>query len=282
MQYTLPVMSSRRLESGAVECGMASFIVLNSDGWILTAAHVIRDLITFQEHIKEKREYDDRVKALTSNTKLSASQRRKQIKRLVKNNSWIVNHSLLWGAPGSRVREFHADGPADIAIGKLEPFEQSDFPVCATFKDPSQAMPTGTSLCRLGFPFYQINADFDEGAGVFRMDGSLFPVPFFPNEGIHTRLSVRVHPQSGRKVTFVETSSPGLKGQSGGPILDRDGAVWALQSHTMHLPLGFSPQIKEKGKVLTEHQFMHVGYGTHVQEIINLLEQHKVAYTLSK
>ena len=39
-----------------------------------------------------------------------------------------------------------------------------------------------------------------------------------------------------------------------------------FQSRTMHLPLGFAPVIKEGGKEIKEHQFLHVGIGAHVIE----------------
>lgn len=38
---------------------------------------------------------------------------------------------------------------------------------------------------------------------------------------------------------FIETSTPRLRGQSGGPIFDVNGAIWAIQSQTHHLKLGF-------------------------------------------
>ena len=53
---------------------------------------------------------------------------------------------------------------------------------------------------------------------------------------------------SQRKVHYLETSSAGLLGQSGGPIFDIDGTVWAMQSRTTHLPLGFAPKVNTKAK----------------------------------
>jgi hypothetical protein len=42
---------------------------------------------------------------------------------------------------------------------------------------------------------------------------------------------------------WIETSSPGLKGQSGGPLLDERGTIWGVQSNTFSYNLGFSPQV---------------------------------------
>jgi hypothetical protein len=55
---------------------------------------------------------------------------------------------------------------------------------------------------------------------------NLFPIPFFPVEGIYTRniLSEKTQDQS-IYIMFLETSSLGLKGQSGGPICDMEGNI---------------------------------------------------------
>ena len=84
-----------------------------------------------------------------------------------------------------------------------------------------------------------------------------------------------------RQAKFIETSTPGLRGQSGGPIFDRHGHVWAMQSKTQSLPLGFAPEVIEGTRKTVEHQFMHVGWGAHVEGIINLFQQHGVAFAMS-
>jgi hypothetical protein len=73
----------------------------------------------------------------------------------------------------------------------------------------------------------------------------------------------------GRQVAFVETSSPGLKGQSGGPIFDVNATLWALQSRTVPFPLDIAPAVKENGKEFKEYQFIQVGLGAHASHIIN-------------
>ncbi len=77
---------------------------------------------------------------------------------------------------------------------------------------------------------------------------------------------------------FVETSSPGLRGQSGGPIFDVNGHICALQSRTVHHQLGFSPVVKVGHREVNEHQFLNVGIGTHVEEITAFLDKHKISY----
>jgi hypothetical protein len=80
---------------------------------------------------------------------------------------------------------------------------------------------------------------------------------------------------------YVETSSPGLRGQSGGPIFDAHGSIWAIQSQTVHLQLGFSPQVKQGGTQHTEHQFLNVGWGVHAETVLGLLNQLGIEHNVS-
>ncbi len=79
----------------------------------------------------------------------------------------------------------------------------------------------------------------------------------------------------------METSTPGLKGQSGGPIFDKDGNIWAVQSATNSLPLDFSPKVKHNGREVTENQFLNVGIGTHVETVCKTLDHLSISYEKS-
>lgn len=114
------------------------------------------------------------------------------------------------------------------------------------------------------------------------MTPGTLPIPLFPMEGIYTREVVAGKSKDGKyDIKFIETSSPGLRGQSGGPIFDTEGSIWALQSHTSHLPLGFSPKINKNGKEVEENQFLNVGRGVHIELIVNFLRENVIKHTLS-
>jgi hypothetical protein len=96
---------------------------------------------------------------------------------------------------------------------------------------------------------------YDEATNSFETPPDQAVLAFFPIDGIFTRI-INVLPPSPAPnfpLKYIETSSPGLRGQSGGPTFDTEGAVWAIQSQTRHLPLGFSPEIKVAGKLEQEH-----------------------------
>ena len=103
---------------------------------------------------------------------------------------------------------------------------------------------------------------------------------FFPNEGILTRQLI-VDANAPIFMGFLETSSPGLLGQSGGPVFDTQGTVWAIQGHTSPLPLGFSPPVPGGKAGEKEHQFLNVGRGVHPATIVGLLNQANIKHTLS-
>ena len=80
---------------------------------------------------------------------------------------------------------------------------------------------------------------------------------------------------------FIETSSPGLKGQSGGPIMDTDGVIWGIQSQTASYELGFPPKMTlQTGKEIEIYQFMNVGMGVHPLSIHEFLTHEGIKYEL--
>ena len=121
----------------------------------------------------------------------------------------------------------------------------------------------GELLCRVGYPFVEgIHLDWTEVDG-FKFS-NLFPMPVFVNEALVSRF-LQI-PQG----LLIETSSPGLKGQSGGPLLDVDGNVCGLQVSTAHYPLDF----EGKGR----NQVLNVGRAVHVNAICSALDDHAVTY----
>jgi hypothetical protein len=276
--FTHPVIVSKRFSTGQVECGCATFIILNADGWILTAAHVIADLVAKQAHDRERAEHEAAISAIESQTQLTGKQKKRQIAGLRRDaKKWITNVSYWWGADGLRAEHFVTDQLADLALSRLEPFDPKKVDAFPVFRDPEDEIQQGASLCRLGFPFHEIAATYDEAADIFRLADGTLPVPRFPMDGIYTRGAIFLDEASGRRVEYVETSTPGLRGQSGGPIFDVQGRICGLQTRTHHFALGFSPSVKRDGREVREDQFLNVGLGVHVKEILSLLRANSVA-----
>lgn len=275
--FTKPVIVSTRFADGTVESGCATFVVVNTDGWIVTAAHVFDAMRASIMHAQEKGNFETAKAAIQSDGSLSVKQRNRKLEHVKPNPKWITNQSLWWSQNGVSAKCFYLDPQADIAIAKLDGLDLSGITSFPVFNRPDEDPPFGGSLCRLGFPFTTIKATFDEATQQFKMDTG---APMFPNDGIHTRMQLFINPDTKRMVKFIETSTPGLRGQSGGPLFDTGGQLWGIQTSTIHLELGFFPKILKNNTVVEvkEHQFMHVGLSAHVQHVVDLFKLHGVKY----
>lgn len=272
-QFTRPVVISRLHYDGSVASGMGAFVVINHDGWIITAAHLFQAEVVAPSHKKEIAAYEA---AKKGGGKKGKGTRGKAPKR---NPKWLVDHSYWWSANGVSAQNIAADFDLDIAIAQLDPFDPSTFSTYPRFKDAATGLAPGTSLCKLGYPFHEFAATHVKGGG-FQLPAGAIPAPFFPLEGIFTRNVQGPKTKSGNTVKFIETSSPGLRGQSGGPIFDTDGVVWGIQSRTQHFDLGFSPTASTKGKNVEEHQFLNVGWGVHPEVIHAFLKAQGISFAI--
>ena len=280
--FTLPVIISRRQANGKSSSHIASFIILNDEGWILTAHHVVKLIYGFANEVAISTEFSKRKAEIDANTESTKVQRKRQLQaigRPPKNHT--TNLSVWWGHTKWTTNSFECNPMADLAVGQLAPFDGDLVAQYPTLKDPTRDFLPGTNLCKLGFPFHSITPDFDHETQTFNLPEGSLPVPLFPIEGIFARTVQVDAPQADRPwpIKFVETSSPGLMGQSGGPTFDVQGRIWAMQSRTSHHPMGFSPNAP--GKKTKEHQFLNVGLGVHAETIIAFLDSLGVEYTIS-
>ena len=130
-------------------------------------------------------------------------------------------------------------------------------------------------VCRAGYPFYEREVSWDEERGCFVSPGE--DVPPFVNEGIVSRFVRQEVPlKNGEKehVEFMETSSPGLRGQSGGPLFDQAGKIVGMQSQTACYDLDFAPE--RDGR--PEYQFLNVGWALRTTMLVRLMDELKISY----
>lgn len=280
--FTRPVVVSSRSVDGACSAVVGACIVVNAAGWVLTAAHIVgliqeqsRAAQIFRKYRADRREMD---RDIASDSRY----RKQKLRRFERpQGSAVRDHSVWWGSDGAQLTQVHLLPASDLALGRLAPFDPRSVPRYPAFKIPGAAYAPGRSLCRLGFPFHDIVPTYDEARNAFMLPKGAVPLPLFPLECMFTRTLISPPPgaepgaDSGK---FIETSSPGLRGQSGGPLFDVDGAVWGLQSHTRHYPLGFAPKAARSAAVPFEHQFLNAGAAAHGEAILALLEQHGIEH----
>ncbi len=275
-KFTRPLIVSTRTVDGTVSSVCGTFIIVNRDGWAITAGHMFDSLVKHQQDtnkIKEVEEINARrtAESVPGAPALSNS--------LQTDPKWITNHSFWWGWDSLRVSNAYVNREIDIALVKLGGFKPEMVQEYPVFRDPDTMRP-GTSVCRTGFPFANVATDFDEGSKSFRIRNGVLPLPFFPNDGIHTRnvLKQNRSKDGNYEMLYVETSTPGLRGQSGGPIFDTNGHIYAIQVQTNHIPLGFHPVSEYDGKSFIENQFLNVGIGVHGKLLQQIMRDHHVSF----
>lgn len=176
--------------------------------------------------------------------------------------------------------QLKAHSKLDVALIQFRNFTRllcTSFPV---FAANGGDLKQGKFLCRLGFPFPEfLNYAYDSAANKIdwtntgRMD-----TPRFPIEGMVTRHLVG----EGGQVVGFEMSTPGLRGQSGGPVFDAEGVVWGMQSATNHLDLDFDvdQEVVRNGskKRVSDSAFLHVGLCIHVDVLKSFMKENGVQF----
>lgn len=278
-KFTRPLIISTRQVDGSVTANCATFFLVNSDGWFITAGHVFDSFQKFQGDQNKIKEVNERNAATALQTPSQSKGLALELPTELKlDPKWITNHSFWFGWDGVRMVEAYVNRQVDIAVGRLEGFKPGMVEKYPVFRNPNTVRP-GTSVCRLGFPFAPVATDFDDKTKSFRIRPGVLPLPFFPNEGIHTRNILNGKSKEGNyDLLYVETSSPGLPGQSGGPIFDAHGLIYAMQVQTLHLPLGTFQANELNGQTVVENQFYHTGVGVHTRIIQEILRDRHVRF----
>jgi len=278
-KFTQPLLVGIRFFDGSVEGGLGAFIVLNEDGWLMTAAHNLQLPFAHRQHAADIGTYETERQRIIADKAYSEAQREDLINRLRPDSKWVTDFTILLGPTAPIVEQhliYFAHDIAFVKVDKKAVATHKDFP---KIRDPA-SLRSGASLCKLGFPFYEIKPTFDTGSGTFQFPPNVFPIPRFPIEGIYTRNLVG-EKNDGLDTMWLETSSPGLRGQSGGPIFDVDGNICAVQSQNVTLPLGFVGEIEINKTKVQESQFMNVGIGVHPSTIVALLRRHKINFEMA-
>ena len=275
-KFTRPLITSMRTVDGTVSSSCGTFIIINPEGWILTAGHLFDSFVKYQQDMKKIKEVEE-INARKASMAVPGAMTLPDTIQL--DPKWITNHSFWWGGDGLRITSVYVNREIDIALAKLDGFRPDMVQEYPIFRDPDTMRP-GTSICRTGFPFANIATDFDEGSKSFRIRNGVLPLPFFPNDGIHTRnvLKQNKSREGNYDMLYVETSTPGLKGQSGGPIFDTNGHIYAMQVQTNHIPLGFHPISEYDGKSIVENQFLNVGIGVHGKLLQQIMRDHHISF----
>ena len=256
---------------------VGTMIIVNENGTLLTCKHIADEIINAnisQENYpkllnkinnlnnKEKEEFEKNNNLTEETCILSIINWMLDIKNETKIE--IISHPLL-----------------DLAIIKLNgiKLKKENYPIFST-KLPVQ----GQSVCKLGYAFpnidiFEYNKEIEN---IIIKENSNLELPLFPIDGIVTRhINLNINNKQYNNVMF-ETSTPGLRGQSGGPIFSPEGLIYGIQSMTSHIDLEFdiNKEVKRGNitKTISSTPFMNLGIGISSTEIIKFLEDNKIDF----
>ncbi len=279
--FTRPVVISRRYFERSTDCGCGAFVVINEEGWVVTAAHLLSPYDRIQKDTEEIVEYYHTIHTIEQEEHVPRAEKFEKIQKLRNNPKWITNLSYWWGMDGVQLTDIRPLPEGDLVLGRLAPFDPNAWPAYPVFKSPVD-LGVGTALCKLGYPFQRVRATFREANNSFELDPTVHMLAAFPMEGLYTRTLCKGKSADGRyDIKFLETSSPGLKGQSGGPILDANGTIWGLQSRTDNYAYGTVARMEKDGREVEEEQRINLGIGIHPELIISFLRDNRVRFSLS-
>ncbi|MBL7925000.1 MAG: trypsin-like peptidase domain-containing protein [Bacteroidia bacterium] len=281
-RFTRPIHTiMRSYGSNKVWPGASTLFFVNNEGIAVTCRHVAEHLLHSEKINQQYLLFSQARFRLKKDEHYEANLKELELQYNFHHDSVIqAKHSFVSCFDKISGFDCHVHPHVDLAIIRFKGFTQIYYQGYARFlADDSMAKP-GRMLCRSGFPFpefsnYSYNYQKDDIE--WTREGNP-RTPSFPIEGIITRLIA----QQGQ-ISGIEMSSPGLRGQSGGPLFDPEGFVYGMQSSTRHLHLGFDLEnfeipIGAGSKRVTNTPFLHVGQCVHGGIIKNFLKEHNIRY----
>lgn len=283
-QFTRPVNTiMRTYGSDNIIPGSATLFFLNEEGYALTCRHVLELLFSSDKINKQYQQFGQEKNALPPADPFNNPALRNLEEKYKYYSGTAIQLKVNFIDCVDQMSGFtwFNHPTLDLAIIKFNGFNKRMYNEPAVFIKDTKTIRPGTQLCRLGFPFpeftnFAYNAATDD---IVWTQQGVTQTPRFPIDGMVTRfLGAFNQPPYG-----IELSTPGLRGQSGGPLFDEKGLVCGMQFSTKHMYLGFDIEnkpmmINNQIKNVSDYSFMHLGQCIHVEAIKAFLNEHKVKF----
>lgn len=285
-KFTRPIHTiARYYGNDFVTPWAASLFFVNNQGVALTCKHVAENFINqdqinlnYQNFRSEKALLGSKIDAVYQ---LKLAEIEKKYNYIAQETSIQIQNRIMDSFDTITSFDCIAHPSLDLAILKFKGFNQCLYQSQAVFIANDTPIKQGKSLCRLGYPFAEFsNFEYNNSTDTiaFNQTGAM-STPSFPLDGIVTRNLA----DDTKKLWGIEMSTPGLKGQSGGPLFDANGLIYGMQSATNHLHLGFDlkdRKIISEGKKITLNiqPHLHVGHCIEAGVIKDFLRMNQIEF----
>ncbi len=260
--------------SNEIEHALGTMIILNENCDILTCKHVAMEFVNNE---KLGQIYPGMIKKIRACKDENELKKLEKEYHLTKDTPVLTNINLPFSTDGEIDIEIKMHSYLDLAVIKFKGIKLK----CNNYPVFSKNVPLqGQSVCKLGyaFPEYSYFEYSEDKENIVMKKNLVASFPLFPMDGIVTR---HVVDEKGR-VSMFETSTPGLRGQSGGPVFSPEGIIYGIQSMTRHLDLNFDINKTVKrgitDKKVTYTPFLNLGVCVSSSEIIKFLDDNNIKY----
>lgn len=271
-KYLVPfVQGIKYYGSDNIEHGLGTMIILNENGDILTCKHIADQFIVNDKLNKNYNKLLNEIESAKDKDELKKVEKKYNLE----NNSVVLSKIDLPFKISNIEIKMHKYLDLAIISFKGIKIKLDNYPVFSK-ENPMQ----GQSVCKLGyaFPEYSLFEYSKDKNDIVIKDKVISNFPLFPMDGIVTRLVM----DENNNLSMFEMSTPGIRGQSGGPIFSPEGLIYGIQSMTKQLDLNFDITGKVKrgieNKEVIYTPFINLGIGVSSKEIIKFLDENGVEY----
>lgn len=280
--FTRPIHTISRTYGGKqIIPGAATLFFVNELGYAITCKHVI-DLLAAADNVNNQyHQFKQARNQLPRDGKYAMQLKGLELKfKYLAESTIQIKNTFVDCVDAMSGFTWHLHPKYDLAILKFNDYHKLLYKDYAVFKKDTSQIKQGEFLCRLGFPFPEFtNFEYHEPTDDIRWTQTgINHSPRFPLEGMVTRFLAEDN-----QIFGIELSTPGLRGQSGGPLFNKAGVVCGMQFSTKHLHLGFDIIEKEilvnnKVKKVSDYSFIHLGQCIHADVIKAFLKEKGVKY----
>ncbi|MCE7067676.1 trypsin-like peptidase domain-containing protein [Dyadobacter sp. CY326] len=281
-QFTRPIHFILRYYTGSdIVPGTATLFFVNENGFAITCRHVAQQIYYASSIYENYLKFKSELRQFEKDPGAEMQRQFLESKYKINGDNPIrILYNFINCVTAYKGLAIHLHPSQDLAIIQFRDFESKQYQGYARFLKDSRSVKQGRYLCRLGYPFPEFtNYQFNKNTGDIEwLKTGRINTPSFPIDGIVTR-----HIGESSGVVGIEMSTPGLRGQSGGPLFDPNGTIYGLQSSTRHLHLGFDQVNREvitegHRKRVSNYPFLNVGQCVHVDVIKQFLREKNVTF----